>query len=91
MLFRSGTLAITISLLGYMSSAIINQLVIEYNLQFMKYFVTMNWDLSIYSNGALPYMEGMNITMSIILCITYFIIMVIPTFMVFKKRNIKNI
>lgn len=90
-IFTNGTLAITISLLGYMSSAIINQLVIEYNLQFMKYFVTMNWDLSIYSNGALPYMEGMNITMSIILCITYFIIMVIPTFMVFKKRNIKNI
>ena len=89
--FTNSTLAITISLLGYMAGSIINQLAIAYNLQFMKYFVTMNWDLSIYANGALPYMEGMNITMSIIICIVYFLIMMIPTFIIFKKRNIKNI
>ncbi len=90
-LFTNSTLAITISLLGYMSASIINQLAIGYDLQFMKYFVTMNWDLSIYANGALPYMEGMNMTMSIIICVIYFLIMMIPTFIVFKKRNIKNI
>ena len=90
-LFTNSTLAITISLLGYMAASIINQLAIGYDLQFMKYFVTMNWDLSIYANGALPYMEGMNMTMSIIICVIYFLIMMIPTFMVFKKRNIKNI
>ena len=89
--FTNSTLAITISLLGYMAGSIINQLAIAYNLQFMKYFVTMNWELSIYANGALPYMEGMNITMSIIICIVYFLIMMIPTFIIFKKRNIKNI
>ena len=90
-LFTNSTLAITISLLGFMSASIINQLAIGYDLQFMKYFVTMNWDLSIYANGALPYMKGMNITMSIIICVVYFLIMMIPTFIVFKKRNIKNI
>ena len=90
-LFTNSTLAITISLLGYMAASIINQLAIGYDLQFMKYFVTMNWDLSIYANGALPYMKGMNMTMSIIICVVYFLIMMIPTFIVFKKRNIKNI
>ena len=90
-LFTNSTLAITISLLGFMSASIINQLAIGYDLQFMKYFVTMNWDLSIYANGALPYMEGMNMTMSIIICVIYFLIMMIPTFIVFRKRNIKNI
>ena len=90
-LFTNSTLAITISLLGFMSASIINQLAIGYDLQFMKYFVTMNWDLSIYANGALPYMKGMNMTMSIIICVVYFLIMMIPTFIVFKKRNIKNI
>ena len=90
-LFSNSTLAITISLLGYMAASIINQLAIGYDLQFMKYFVTMNWDLSIYANGALPYMEGMNMTMSIIISVIYFLIMMIPTFIVFKKRNIKNI
>ena len=90
-LFTNSTLAIAISLLGFMSASIINQLAIGYDLQCMKYFVTMNWDLSIYANGALPYMEGMNMTMSIIICVVYFLIMMIPTFIVFKKRNIKNI
>ena len=90
-IFSNSTLAITISLLGYMSSSIINQLVIGYHLNFMEYFVTMNWDLSIYANGALPYMEGMNMNMSILICIVYFLIMIIPTFIIFKKRNIKNI
>lgn len=90
-IFTNSTLAITISLLGFMSSSIINQLAIGYDLQFMKYFVTMNWDLSMYLHGALPYMEGMNMAMSIIICVVYFLMMMIPTFMVFKKRNIKNI
>ena len=90
-IFTNSTLAITISLLGFMSASIINQLAMGYDLQFMKYFVTMNWDLSMYLHGALPYMEGMNMTMSIIICVVYFLIMMIPTFIVFKKRNIKNI
>ena len=90
-IFTNSTLAITIALLGYMSSSIINQLVIGYNLQFMKYFVTMNWDLSMYLYGGLPYMQGMSMTMSIVISIAYFLIMIIPTFIVFKKRNIKNI
>lgn len=90
-IFSNSTLAITISLLGYMSSSIINQLAIGYDLQFLKYFVTMNWDLSMYLYGGLPYMEGMSMLLSILICVVYFLIMLIPTFIVFKKRNIKNI
>ena len=90
-IFSNSTLAITISLLGYMSSSIINQLAIGYDLQFLKYFVTMNWDLSMYLYGGLPYMEGMSKLLSILICVVYFLIMMIPTFIVFKKRNIKNI
>ena len=90
-IFSNSAIAITISLLGYMSSAIINQLIIGYNISFMKYFVTMNWDLSQYLFGSLPNMQGMNMLMSIITCIIYLAIMLIPTFIIFKKRNIKNI
>ena len=90
-IFSNSALAITISLLGYMSTSIINQLIIGYNLSYMKYFVTMNWDLSQYLFGNLPSMQGMNITMSIITCIIYLLVMLIPTFIIFKKRNIKNI
>ena len=90
-IFSNSALAITVSLLGYMGASIINQLAIAYNLSFMKYFVTMNWDLSQYLFGGLPYMEGMNLITSIIICVIYLLIMLIPTFIIFKKRNIKNI
>ena len=90
-LFSNSALAITISLLGYMSTSIINQLAIAYNIQFLKYFVTMNWDLSQYLFGGLPLMDGMSMLMSIVICIVYFLIMVIPTWIIFRKRNIKNI
>ncbi len=43
-IFSNSALAIIISLLGYMANSVINQLAIMYNLGFMKYFVTMNWD-----------------------------------------------
>ena len=90
-LFSNSALAITISLLGYMSTAIINQLALAYNLSFMKYFVTMNWDLSQFLFGNLPYMQGMSLILSIVICLVYLLVMLIPTFIIFKKRNIKNI
>ena len=90
-LFTNSTLAITISLLGYMAASIINQLAIGYDLQFMKYFVTMNWDLSGYLFGSLPSMEGMTMGFSIVMCFIYLFAMLIPTFIIFKRKNIKNI
>ena len=90
-IFANSALAITISLLGYIAANIINQLAISYNIKFLEYFVTMNWDLSQYLFGNLPNMEGMTMSFSIITCIVYFLIMVIPTLIIFKKKNIKNI
>ena len=78
-IFANSALAITISLLGYIAANIINQLAMSYNIKFLEYFVTMNWDLSQYLFGNLPNMEGMTMSFSIITCIVYFLIMVIPT------------
>ena len=90
-IFTNSALAITISLLGFMSPSIINTLVIQYKVGFMKYFVTMNWDLSGYLFGSLPSMEGMTMGFSIVMCFIYLFAMLIPTFIIFKKKNIKNI
>ena len=90
-IFTNSALAITISLLGYIAANIINQLAISYNIKFLEYFVTVNWDLSQYLFGNLPNMEGMTMTFSIITCIVYFLIMIISTWIIFKKKNIKNI
>lgn len=90
-LFNHTALSITIALLGYMGSSIINMLAIQFKLQFLKFFVTPNWDLSQYLFGNIPQFQYISLSLSIGVCIAYFIIMLIPTYMVFKKKNIKNI
>ena len=90
-IFTNSALAITIALLGFMSPIIINALVIQYKVDFMRYFVTMNWDLSEYLFGKLPTIQGMTLGFSIVMCIIYLFAMLIPTFIIFKKKNIKNI
>ena len=90
-LFCNTAVAITISLLGYMASSMVNQFAYYYNITWLKYFVTPNWDFTQYLYGKLPTMEGLNTAFSIVICLIYFAIMMIPTFIVFRKRNIKNI
>ncbi len=90
-LFTNSAVAIAIPLLGYMSADIINQLVVQFKVEFMRFFVSMNWNFNEYLFGNLPRMEGMTALFSDIICILYFIAMIVPTFLVFKKKNIKNI
>jgi len=90
-IFTNSALSIIISLLGYMSTSIINVMVIQHKVAFMKFFVTMNWDLSEYLFGGLPSMQGMTLGFSVVMCILYFVVMIIPTFVLFNKKNIKNI
>ena len=90
-LFTNTAVAITISLLGYMASSMVNQFAYYYNITWLKYFVTPNWDITQFFYGKLPMFEGLSIPFSLVICLIYFIIMMIPTFIVFKKKNIKNI
>lgn len=90
-LFTNSAVAIAIPLLGYMSADVINMLVIQYKVDFMKIFVSLNWDFNEYLYGNLPKMEGMTLGFSILICTIYFLAMIIPTFIAFKKKNIKNI
>lgn len=90
-LFTNSAVAIALPLLGYMGSEVINLLAVQYKVTFLKFFVTPNWDFTNYIFGKLPIMEGLTAGFSAIICIAYFIIMMVPTFMVFKRKNIKNI
>ena len=90
-LFNNTAVAITITLLGYMASSIVNQFAYYYDMEWLKFFVTLNWDFTQFFYGNLPLIKGMSIPLSIIICLVYFVIMIIPTFVVFNKRNIKNV
>ncbi len=93
-MFSNTSIGITIALLGYMSSVIINTLIsIAYskNIKFLKYFITMHWDFTEYMFGNLPTYSFVNLPLSIIMCILYFLFMIIITFILFKRKEIKNI
>ena len=84
--------AIAIPLLGSMVESIINKLAIIYEkANFLKYFVTPNWDFSQYLYGALPQMKGITLGFSVCICLAYFIVMMALSIWNFKKKNIKNI
>lgn len=88
----SSPVAIAIPLLGSMVESIINQLAIMYEkANFLKYFVTPNWDFSQYLYGALPQMKGITVGFSVCICLVYFIVMMALSIWNFKKKNIKNI
>lgn len=83
-------LAIVVSFGGIIGSEIINLFATEDKYKFLKYFVTTNWDFNYYLfGGTSPY--NTSLIHAIVICIIYFLIMIITTFIVFKKKNIKNI
>lgn len=90
-LFNNTAVAISVTLLGYMSSDIINQFVYYFKIKWLKFFVTPNWDFTQFYFGKLPNMEGITLLFSAAICLVYFIIMLTYSFLVFKYRNIKNV
>lgn len=90
-IFANSALAIAITLLGSMGSSLVNAFAQAFNLWWIKFFVTPNWDLTQYFFGGLPEFQGLTMGFSIAIIIIYMIIMLVPTYIIFKKKNIKNI
>ena len=84
-------LAIALPIFGYMGSEMINLIAVSYGWNWIKYFVTPNWDLSQYLFGGTPLFSNMSVEFSITICAIYFVIMLVCSIITFKKRNIKNV
>lgn len=84
-------ISIAVPILGYTFSGIIGSLAMSFDLKWMKYFPTMNWDLTEYLFGGLPAFQYTSLSHSIIISIIYFAIMFTLSIIVFNKKNIKNI
>lgn len=90
-IFLSSPLAIALPIFGYMGSEMINMAALQMGWDWIRYFVTPNWNLTQYLFGGLPVMEGTTPVFSLIVCAIYFAIMLAVSIVVFKKRNIKNV
>ena len=83
--------AITMPLLLYMFTPTTIYLANQYNLEFMKYLVNINWNIQDYLFGSLSKISFINLKFSIILLMIYFTVIWIVTYIIFRKKNIKNI
>lgn len=84
-----GSFAITMII--YSFSEVINKLAIDYNLKFMKYFITLNWNLKDYLFGGISLYQFLDCKKSILILLFYGIILVGILFLSFNNKNIKNI
>ncbi len=81
----------SIGMIIYTFSEVINNIIITYNLSFMKYFITLNWNFKDYLFGGISTFKYLDIKKSILIFIIYDIILLGIMFISFKRKNIKNI
>lgn len=90
-LIPSAAFALMVTISGWIGSSLINSLAVVYNLKFLRYFVTLNWNYNDYLFGNSLQFKYVNFPFSIIICIIYETIMLVVAFIVFRKKNVKNI
>ena len=87
----NSAISIGLSLLIYIFSISINNLVIKYNIWIMRYFITTNWVFTDYLFGGISNFKYTNFWLSIIICIIYYIIICLGTYKLFIDKEIKNV
>lgn len=82
--------AIAITFCGTIGESLLRALYFSLDLKILNYFVTNNWHYKEFLFGGIS-SYGVSLTHAIIVCIVYFLIMMIVSFIVFKRKDIKNI
>lgn len=90
-LSSSSMISIMIPLMLYMFTPILTNLMIQYQLRFMKFLVNINWNLQNYLFGRKREVEFITFNFSIAIMMVYFIGLWFITFRSFYKKNIKNV
>ena len=87
---NSTAFSIVIPFCGIIAAELINGFALAYDIDILNYFVTTNWDFTVYLFGGTS-IFGNSLLHAIIVCLVYLIIMLVVTFIVFKRKDIKNI
>ncbi len=87
---NSTAFSIVIPFCGIIAAELINGFALAYDIDILNYFVTTNWDFTVYLFGGTS-IFGNSLLHAIIVCLVYLVIMLVVTFIVFKRKDIKNI
>lgn len=90
-LTTNSAVAITLGILAYVFSGLINGMAVYLDVKWLRFFPTLHWDFTQYLFGSVSQNKYITIGLSAIMCISYFISLIVPSFILFMKKNIKNI
>lgn len=90
-IINNSIVGVAIPIVGYFAAEIINVIIQSYSIKLLKYFITPNWNFTPYLFGGISEFSGITFIFSLIICTIYLLILIIPTFIIFNKKNIKNI
>jgi len=84
----NGAISIILGILIYLTDSIINSLAIS--IKVINYLVFPHWDFTKYLFGMISQNKFINVNVSMLTCLIYFIILFVSSFIVFNKKDIKN-
>ncbi len=89
-LFLNNSLAIILGIMLNFGSELFNALVYAFKVEWLYSFITLNWDFNYYLFGGSKNLIGYSFMTSAIIYILYFVVGILISLIVFKKRDIKN-
>ncbi len=89
-LTTNGTVSITVGFLVFFFGNILKQMASVFNARILAFIPTMCWNFNEYLYGGLPTFKYSNLGISIVVSIITFLIFLVGSFIVFKKKDIKN-
>lgn len=90
-LFTNTSLAVVIGFVGYIGGNMISELLVSLKYWWIKYIFCFNWDLTPYIFNYYPSIKGVSLVFSIIVCVIYLLLLLVPTFIFFKRKDITNV
>lgn len=85
------SVAMIISFISYFAGSIINVLIEANNIKYLAWFPTMCWDLTSYLFGGISSFQYSSLGLSITVSLIVLLVLIIISFGLFKKKDIKNI
>ena len=76
---------------GYIGTNLIEGLMVNIDKPWIKYFVCFHWNFKPYIFNLRPEISGINFGMSLMMCIGTLLVLMVPAFIIFKHKDIKNI
>lgn len=90
-IFGNTVLAIVLPIIGNIAGSVITTLLQMKPIKQLAVLPTLNWDFSQFMFGHLPAYEFTNIGFATVVCLIYFVIMVVGAWFAFNKKEIKNV